>query len=73
MTWRVCGVNKRYDIFARKRKGERWECVATGLSEDYSKWEARNWGKAYRFVRRVPAGTSPEPDKLSQIDKMVGI
>ena len=60
---------RTYDIYIRKRRGERWQCVATDLSEDYSKWEARAWGKASRFVCRVPAGTSPEPDKLSQVDK----
>ena len=50
----------RYDIFARDKTSERWVCVATNLSADFSKWEAKQYQRVYSHVARVLAGHAPD-------------
>ena len=50
----------RYDIFARDKTSERWVCVATNLSADFSKWEAKQYQRVYSHVARVRAGHAPD-------------
>ena len=49
----------KYDIFVRDKPSERWVCMATNLSADFSKFEVKAYQRAYRHVCRVRAGSAP--------------
>ena len=49
-----------YDIYIRGSDSVRWHCVATNLSEDFSKFEAKTYEKTGVQVARVKAGTVPD-------------
>lgn len=54
---------QKWDIWIRGSESQRWICEATNLSDDFSKWEAKNYRRTGVQVARVKAGTTPvEPN-----------
>ena len=52
-------TKQTFDIWIRGSDSVRWHCVATNLTDDFSKWEAKNYKRTGVQVARVKSGTTP--------------